>query len=81
MSLSVDWFGFAVLAVWAPSALCALRWFRHLTKPAAAALQLSHLLDVPHPGAHLVIGKALAHNSVFTGDIRLDRTPRSITVM
>ena len=30
MSLSVDWFGFAVLAVWgAVSALCALRWFRY----------------------------------------------------
>ena len=29
MSLSVDWFGIAVLAAWgAVSALCALRWFR-----------------------------------------------------
>jgi len=29
MSLSVDWFGLAVLAVWGGvSALCALRWFR-----------------------------------------------------
>ena len=29
MTLSVDWFGMAVLAVWgAVSALCALRWFR-----------------------------------------------------
>ena len=29
MTLSVDWFGLAVLAAWgAVSALCALRWFR-----------------------------------------------------
>jgi ABC-2 type transport system permease protein len=29
MTLSVDWFGLAVLAVWAVvAALCALRWFR-----------------------------------------------------
>ena len=29
MTLSVDWFGLAVLAVWGGvSALCALRWFR-----------------------------------------------------
>ena len=29
MTLSVDWFGFAVLAAWgAVAALCALRWFR-----------------------------------------------------
>src|SRR5262249_8722931 len=29
MSLSVDWFGIAVLAVWGGvAALCALRWFR-----------------------------------------------------
>ena len=29
MTLSVDWFGLAVLGVWgAVAALCALRWFR-----------------------------------------------------
>jgi ABC-2 type transport system permease protein len=29
MTLSVDWFGLAVLAVWgAVAAVCALRWFR-----------------------------------------------------
>ena len=29
MTLSVDWFGLAVLAVWGGvAALCALRWFR-----------------------------------------------------
>ena len=29
MTLSMDWFGLAVLAVWgAVAALCALRWFR-----------------------------------------------------
>ena len=29
MTLSVDWFGIAVLAAWgAVAALCALRWFR-----------------------------------------------------
>jgi ABC-2 type transport system permease protein len=29
MSLSVDWFGVAVLAVWGTvAAVCALRWFR-----------------------------------------------------
>ena len=65
MSLSVDWFGFAVLAVWAPCQRCAhCAGSATLTKPAAAA----DTPAVPPPRccaspAHLVVGKALAHSS------------------